>query len=237
MINGKKINYTGEIKIKPKEEFNICCVELKAGNLTYNAKETNLIWFLNDKNIYTAKLIFSSKDDIDFVREDIVKKYGFTKVTSIVEGGAERYDSVYNGLKVCGGYICLIHDSARAMINVELINRCIEETFKYRAVEPTVAPKDTIRIRDGEFGGETIDRNTLCIIQTPQCFDIALIKSAFEGLYKTDYKTLGITDDAMVVEKFSDTKVRLIEGDYKNIKVTTPEDIVIAKAFLDAGNC
>ena len=181
-------------------------------------------------------IVVTSKDDIDFVREDIVKKYGFTKVTSIVEGGAERYDSVYNGLKVCGGYICLIHDSARAMISVELINRCIEETFKYRAVVPAVTPKDTIRVRDGEFGGETIDRNTLCIIQTPQCFDIALIKSAFEGLYKTDYKTLGITDDAMVVEKFTDAKVRLIEGDYKNIKVTTPEDIMIAKVFLDAEN-
>mgnify|MGYP000919340534 FL=1 len=182
-------------------------------------------------------IVVTSKDDIDFVKEDIVKKYGFTKVTSIVEGGAERYDSVYNGLKVCGGYICLIHDSARAMISVELINRCIEETFQYRAVVPAVTPKDTIRVRNGEFGGETIDRNTLCIIQTPQCFDIALIKSAFEGLYKTDYKTLGITDDAMVVEKFTDAKVRLIDGDYKNIKVTTPEDIVIAKAFLDAENC
>ena len=182
-------------------------------------------------------IVVTSKDDIDFVKEYIVKKYGFDKVTSIVEGGAERYDSVYNGLKVCSGYICLIHDSARAMISVELINRCIEETFKYRAVVPAVTPKDTIRVRNKEFGGETIDRNTLCIIQTPQCFDIALIKSAFEGLYKTDYKTLGITDDAMVVEKFTDAKVRLIEGDYKNIKVTTPEDIVIAKAFLDAGNC
>lgn len=182
-------------------------------------------------------IVVTSKDDIDFVKEYIVKKYGFTKVTSIVEGGTERYDSVYNGLKVCGGDICLIHDSARAMISVELINRCIDETLKYRAVVPVVTPKDTVRVRNKEFGGETIDRNTLCIIQTPQCFDIALIKSAFEGLYKTDYKTLGITDDAMVVEKFTDTKVRLIEGDYKNIKVTTPEDIVIAKMFLDAGNC
>ena len=181
-------------------------------------------------------IVVTSKDDIDFVREDIIKRYGFSKVTSIVAGGDERYDSVYNGLKEAIGDICLIHDSARAMISVELINRCIEETVKYRAVVPAVTLKDTIRVRDGEFGGETIDRNTLCIIQTPQCFDIALIKSAFERLYKTDYKTLGITDDAMVVEKFTDTKVRLIEGDYKNIKVTTPEDIVIAKAFLDVRN-
>ena len=120
---------------------------------------------------------------------------------------------------------------------MELINRCIDATLKYRAVVPVVAPKDTMRLRDGEFGGKTIDRNNLCIIQTPQCFYTELIKSAFEKLYKTDYKSLGITDDAMVVEKFTDTKVRLIEGDYKNIKVTTPEDIMIAKAFLDAGNC
>ena len=181
-------------------------------------------------------IVVTSRDDIDFVREEIVKKYEFFKVKDIVSGGNERYDSVYSGLKAVSGDICLIHDCARAMINVELINRCIHETVKYRAVVPTVAPKDTIRIRDGEFGGETIDRSTLCIIQTPQCFYTDLIKSAFEKMYKTDYKSLGITDDAMVVEKFSDTKVRLIEGDYKNIKVTTPEDIMIAKAFLDAEN-
>ena len=167
------------------------------------------------------------------IGKEIVKKYEFFKVKDIVSGGNERYDSVYSGLKAASGGICLIHDCTRAMINVELINRCIDETVKYMAVVPTVAPKDTVRIRDGE----TIDRSTLCIIQTPQCFYTDLIKSAFEKMYKTDYKSLGITDDAMVVEKFTDTKVRLIEGDYKNIKVTTPEDIMIAKAFLDAGNC
>ena len=215
----------------------------------FNAKKKKQFVELFDKPLlyYSLKafseskvdeiIVVTSKDDIDFVREDIIKKYGFYKAKSIVAGGDERYDSVYNGLKVCGGDICLIHDSARAMISAEFINRCIEETVKYRAVVPAVTPKDTIRVRDGEFGGETIDRNKLCIIQTPQCFDVALIKSAFEGLYKTDYKTLGITDDAMVVEKFTDTKVRLIDGDYKNIKVTTPEDILIAKAFLDTENC
>jgi len=214
----------------------------------FNAKKKKQFAKLYDKPLlyYSLKafsesnadeiIVVTSRDDIDFVREDIVKKYEFSKVTSIVSGGNERYDSVYSGLKAVSGDICLIHDCARAMIDVELINRCIDETVKYRAVVPTVAPKDTIRIRDGEFGGETIDRSTLCIIQTPQCFYTDLIKSAFEKMYKTDYKSLGITDDAMVVEKFSDTKVRLIEGDYKNIKVTTPEDIMIAKAFLDAEN-
>ena len=215
----------------------------------FNAKKKKQFAKLYDKPLlyYSLKafsesnadeiIVVTSRDDIDFVREDIVKKYEFSKVTSIVSGGNERYDSVYSGLKAVSGDICLIHDCARAMIDVELINRCIDETVKYRAVVPTVAPKDTIRMRDGEFGGETIDRSTLCIIQTPQCLYTELIKSAFEKMYKTDYKSLGITDDAMVVEKFSDTKVRLIEGDYKNIKVTTPEDIMIAKAFLDAGNC
>lgn len=214
----------------------------------FNAKKKKQFAKLYDKPLlyYSLKsfsesnadeiIVVTSRDDIDFVREDIVKKYEFSKVTSIVSGGNERYDSVYSGLKAVSGDICLIHDCARAMIDVELINRCIDETVKYRAVVPTVAPKDTIRMRDGEFGGETIDRSTLCIIQTPQCFYTDLIKSAFEKMYKTDYKSLGITDDAMVVEKFTDTKVRLIEGDYKNIKVTTPEDIMIAKAFLDFEN-
>lgn len=210
----------------------------------FNAKKKKQFAKLYDKPLlyYSLKafseskadeiIIVTSEADIDYVAKDIVKKYEFFKVKDIVSGGNERYDSVYSGLKAVSGDICLIHDCARAMINVELINRCIDATLKYRAVVPTVAPKDTVRIRDGE----TIDRSTLCIIQTPQCFYTELIKSAFEKLYKTDYKSLGITDDAMVVEKFSDTKVRLIEGDYKNIKVTTPEDIMIAKAFLDAEN-
>ena len=214
----------------------------------FNAKKKKQFTELYDKPLlyYSLKafseskadeiIIVTSEDDIDYVGKDIVKKYEFFKVKDIVSGGNERYDSVYSGLKAVSGDICLIHDSARAMINVELINRCIDATLKYRAVVPVVAPKDTIRIRDGEFGGETIDRNNLCIIQTPQCFYTELIKSAFEKMHKTDYESLGITDDAMVVEKFSDTKVRLIEGDYKNIKVTTPEDIMIAKAFLDVEN-
>lgn len=178
-------------------------------------------------------IIVTSHDDIDYVREDIVLKYGFNKVQNIVAGGNERYDSVHNALKSVEEVgICLIHDCARAMVSEDLINRCIKETFKYKAIVPAVSPKDTIRIRNGKFGGDTLDRRDLCIVQTPQCFDIELIKVAFKKMYQTDYKSLGITDDAMVVEKFSDMKVRIIDGDYKNIKVTTAEDLEIAKVFL-----
>ena len=125
----------------------------------FNAKKKKQFAKLYDKPLlyYSLKafsesnadeiIVVTSRDDIDFVREDIVKKYEFSKVTSIVSGGNERYDSVYSGLKAVSGDICLIHDCARAMINVELINRCIDETLKYRAVVPVVAPKDTIRRR------------------------------------------------------------------------------------------
>jgi 2-C-methyl-D-erythritol 4-phosphate cytidylyltransferase len=184
----------------------------------------------NESNVDEI-IIVTSKEDIAYI-EDIVKYYNFTKVSNIVTGGDERYDSVYKGLLEVERGICLIHDCARAMISTELINRCREETFKYPAVIPVVDLKDTVRLRAGDFGGDTLDRNSLCIVQTPQCFDIELIKSAFEKMYKTDYKFLGITDDAMVVEKFSDIKVKLIEGDYHNIKVTTAEDLEIAKVFL-----
>ena len=184
----------------------------------------------NESNVDEI-IIVTSKEDIAYI-EDIVKYYNFTKVSNIVTGGDERYDSVYNGLLAAKKGICLIHDCARAMISTELINRCREETFKYPAVIPVVAVKDTVRVRDNDFGGDTLDRNNLCIVQTPQCFDIDLIKSTFQKMYKSDYKNMGITDDAMVVEKFSDIKVKLIEGDYHNIKVTTAEDLEIAKVFL-----
>ena len=187
----------------------------------------------NESNVDEI-IIVTSKEDIEYLRKEIVLKYSFTKVTDVVIGGSERYDSVNSGLNSIedDNSICLIHDSARAMVSIELINKCIEETYKYPAVIPVVSMKDTVRVRKNGFGGDTLDRDSLCIVQTPQCFDTKLIKSAFKKMYKSDYKKMGITDDAMVVEKFTSTKIRLIDGDCRNIKVTTLEDIEIAKAFL-----
>lgn len=176
-------------------------------------------------------VLVTSKDDIDYCKNEIVDKYSFKKVKKIVEGGAERYNSVYNGLKDVTGDIVLIHDGARPMINQAIIERCIIGAKEHKACVAAVRVKDTIKIsiKDNVIDS-TPDRNTLWSIQTPQAFFSPLVKEAYGKMMKEQRKN--ITDDAMVVEKYSDFKVKIVEGDYKNIKITTPEDILIAEIFL-----
>ena len=176
-------------------------------------------------------ILVTSKDDIEYCQNEIVDKYNLKKVKKIVEGGAERYNSVYNGLKEATGDIVLIHDGARPMDNRKIIEECIAGAESYKACVAAVRVKDTIKIstKDNIIDG-TPDRNTLWSIQTPQAFSTSLVKEAYEKMMQDQEKN--ITDDAMVVEEYSNFKVKIVEGDYKNIKITTPEDIYIAEMFL-----
>lgn len=174
----------------------------------------------------------------DFVRTTIVEPNGFYKVKKIVVGGEARYNSVFNGLLAAEGsdYV-LIHDGARPLIDVELISRCIEAVQKDKACIAAVPVKDTIKEIDEDGTVEqTIDRSKLYAIQTPQCFEYSLILSAYSRLFRqaaTGQMSLdGITDDASVVELMTEQPVKLVQGDYRNLKVTTPEDIIVAEAFL-----
>lgn len=179
-------------------------------------------------------IIVVAEEYIDFCREEIVEKYGFKKVTHIVTGGKERYDSVYSGLKnVTQETECvLIHDGARACISTEVIERCIKCAIECEACVAAVPVKDTIKVADkNDFAINTPDRNTLWQIQTPQVFATHIIKTAYDVMSR-DRNRGAITDDAMVVERYTDCKVKLVMGDYCNIKVTTPEDIDIASLFL-----
>lgn len=172
------------------------------------------------------------EDDIYYVKEEIVSKYDFTKVSAVVSGGANRYDSVMAGLDACDGsdYV-YIHDGARPCIDIETINRTRKAVEECGAATVAVPVKDTIKVADEEnFAAATPDRNTLWAIQTPQAFSFPLIRKAYSEAVKSDMKN--ITDDAGVVEGFTDTKVKLVMGDYRNIKVTTPEDLVSVRAFL-----
>jgi len=186
-------------------------------------------------------IIVTGEDEIAFVREQIVEKYCFKKVTAICAGGKERYDSVYEGLKQVllkdekEGYV-LIHDGVRPLITSGLINSCIENVKAYGACIPGVAEKDTVKEAgpDMDVTG-TPDRKKLFRIQTPQCFELTLIKEAFEKYYSeknTSADIPEITDDAMLVERYTGHKVKITEGDYSNIKITTPEDIGLAEYFL-----
>ena len=177
-------------------------------------------------------ILVTGKEDIEYCRTEIVEKYGFTKVTDIVAGGKERYQSVYNGLAKVTGDIVLIHDGARPLITKEIIGRCIKGAIEYGACVAGMPVKDTIKMVDGEnVVTDTPNRSNVWITQTPQSFSYELVKNAYDKMQGGDYRN--ITDDAMVVERFSDHKVRFVEGDYSNIKITTPEDIFIAELFFE----
>lgn len=172
------------------------------------------------------------KGEEEFCRKEIVDKYGISKVKAIVEGGKERYHSVFEGLKQTSDadYV-LIHDGARPFVNQDIIRRCMQEVQKYQACVVGMPVKDTIKIADeGGYAKQTPDRKNVWMIQTPQTFSYALIYEAYEEMLKTE--DAAITDDAMVLERIKGKKSKLIEGSYRNIKITTPEDILIANVYL-----
>lgn len=170
--------------------------------------------------------------EIEYCRKEILEKYGIQKVKAIVEGGRERYHSVYEGLKAASGtdYV-LIHDGARPFVTQEIIQRSMEAATQYGACVVGMPVKDTIKIigEDG-FAETTPERSRLWQIQTPQAFSYPLILGAYEKVLMQD--DTSITDDAMVLERASGQKVKVIEGSYQNIKITTPEDIFLAEAYL-----
>lgn len=199
-----------------------------------------VIWyslFEFEKSRVDEIILVTGKEDIDYCKKEIVEKYNLKKIKNVVAGGSERYESVYNGLKEVTGNIVLIHDGARPLINNEIIERSIEGTIKSDACVVGVPVKDTIKRANKEgYIIDTPNRSELWITQTPQSFKTDLVKMAYKKMKEELEKgntTLNITDDAMVVEEFTTNRVRFVQGDYKNIKVTTPEDIDIAELFIE----
>ena len=174
----------------------------------------------------------------EYCRREIVEKYNFTKVKAIVAGGKERYHSVYHGLQALSDcdYV-LIHDGARPFLTQDIILRCIEGAKEYCACVAGMPVKDTIKLADAQQNIEsTPERSRVWMIQTPQSFEYSLIKEAYTKLIKEENEgkktEIPVTDDAMVVEYFLNQKVYLVYGSYENIKITTPEDMRIAEAFV-----
>ena len=177
-------------------------------------------------------IIVTGEDMISYCKREIVERYQLTKVSAVIAGGKERYDSVYKGLLACEEckYV-FIHDGARPFLDEEIIKRNIQAVREYQACVAGMPVKDTIKISDEEeFAAATPDRSKLWMIQTPQTFSYALIYEAYEEMLKTE--DTAITDDAMVLERIKGKKSKLIEGSYRNIKITTPEDLLIANVYL-----
>jgi 2-C-methyl-D-erythritol 4-phosphate cytidylyltransferase len=187
-----------------------------------------------DSNIDDIILVVG-KNDVDYCRKEIVDKYNFKKIKHIVEGGKERYHSVYNGLAaIQGAEYVLIHDGARPFISLKIIESTIQEVIIQKACVVGVPSKDTIKLVNKQgIVYETPDRDTVWSIQTPQAFSYDLIMQAYNKIMSLPITSIpNITDDAMVVEYITNHPVKLVMGSYSNIKITTPEDLVIGKAFL-----
>lgn len=172
------------------------------------------------------------ENQVEYCYSEIVLKYGFDKVKTVVEGGAERYHSVWNGLQEVNedGYV-FIHDGARPFINEEILNRAYEDVQICKSCVVGMPVKDTIKLADSEgFVNETPERSLVWMIQTPQVFENGLVKKAYALFMEQD--NVQVTDDAMVVEQMLGHKVKLTMGSYENIKITTPEDLEIAEIFV-----
>ena len=177
-------------------------------------------------------ILVTGEESISYCKEEIVQKYGFTKVSAVIPGGKERYDSVYAGLCECRDceYV-LIHDGARPFVTEEILKRGLQKVKETGACVIGMPSKDTVKLSDEEgYVKETPNRKCVWTIQTPQIFSYSLIREAHDSIRQKDMSK--ITDDAMVVEQETGAKVALAEGSYQNIKITTPEDLDIAEAFL-----
>ena len=177
-------------------------------------------------------ILVTGEEMISYCKKEIVERYNFTKVTKVIAGGKERYDSVYQGLLACEDcdYV-FIHDGARPFVTEAMLERGVFGVQETGACAIGMPSKDTIKISDKEgFVQSTPDRSRVWSVQTPQIFAYSLIRSAHESLRRKDMT--GVTDDAMVVEQESGVRIRLVEGSYQNIKITTPEDLDIAETFL-----
>ncbi len=182
-------------------------------------------------------VLVTVEEDIDFCQKEIIQKYNFKKIKKIVIGGKERYHSVANALQhVEDNAIVFIHDGARPFVTIDILERAKTAAEQFGACVVGMPVKDTIRIVDSEGMAEsTPNRDRVWAMQTPQVFESAIIGECYKKLLECENEIKGqgiqITDDAMVLKLFKDIPIKIVEGDYKNIKITTPEDIQIAESF------
>jgi 2-C-methyl-D-erythritol 4-phosphate cytidylyltransferase len=225
-----------------KDAQTVTAIILIAGNSTRFGKNRNknfeiiegknvLTYSLNefDNNKYIDNIIIACKSsEIEKVKE-ILTKEKISKKVDIIIGGNTRKQSVCNCLKSTNSDIVIIHDGARPLIKQEYINKCIENINEFKGVTIGVKSKDTIKITDeNNTVIETTSRNNTWIIQTPQCFKRKILLE----LHKK-YNNEDITDDCILLER-NNNKVKVIEGDYTNIKITTYEDLNIVKEYLNS---
>ena len=220
-----------------------------------------VLWYslkaVEESEIIDDCVLVVHPDDLQYVQTELLDKYAFSKVKYIASAGCERYESVWSGLAKLAGYdwnseseigkksiledetvarcintdIVFVHDGARPFVNEHIIKNCYDGAVKYGACVAAVRSKDTVKIvgSDGKIVN-TPDRSTVWNMQTPQTFDAGLIYESYRKVMGMNIIT--ITDDAQAVELMGGREVYVVEGEYSNIKVTTPDDLVYAEALI-----
>ncbi len=176
-------------------------------------------------------ILVVAPDKVGYCSFELLPAYRLNKVKSIIEGGKTRQESVFYGLNAVPDDtdIVIIHDGVRPLLSVGLIEKVIEAARRSGAAIPVILPKDTVKLIDEEgFIDTTISRDKIRLSQTPQAFKFDLIRRAYEEVYK---KGIEVTDDSAILESYGH-KIEAVEGEYTNIKITTPDDIIWATHYL-----
>ncbi len=203
---------------------------------------------LEQSQIVDDCILVVAEKDISYMEEQILQKEHFTKVRAVTAGGRERFESVWKGLQALREVaqkdenppqIIFVHDGARPFLSEDILERCFQGAMEYGACVAAVPSKDTVTIADEEgFEAKTPNRRYVWNVQTPQTFRAEVLYSAFDKMAeefkkKDAFEMLSwITDDASVVEHYNGSRIRLVQGDYRNIKVTTQEDLLVMESFM-----
>jgi 2-C-methyl-D-erythritol 4-phosphate cytidylyltransferase len=176
-------------------------------------------------------IVTVSPEEVEYCRREVIDASHCKKVSHVLPGGRERQDSIWEGLKRVPSdcEIVIIHDGVRPLVTRRLIEASIQAAQRYGAAVPALPLKDTVKVVSEEHEViETLDRHMLMAIQTPQTFKFHIIKEAYERAYQEGFYG---TDDASLVERIG-VKVKVIPGSHENLKITTPEDLILAEALL-----
>lgn len=215
--------------------FKVNAIIPAGGTSSRFGNKNKLLEKINNKEVIKYTVEAFEKSEVDeiiicaniSIMDELKEIFKNSQKVKIIEGGATRQESVFNGLHASECDYVLIHDGARPMITTDMINLAIEEVITKKALTVATKTIDTIKeVSDGKII-KTIDRAKLYNTQTPQAFEYNLIKNAHQKLYGQNF-----TDDAGMLEQLGET-VYIINGSYKNIKITTQNDIQIAKIYLE----
>ncbi|MDI6781173.1 MAG: 2-C-methyl-D-erythritol 4-phosphate cytidylyltransferase [bacterium] len=188
-----------------------------------------------DSSLITGTILVAGNGLVDYCQKKIVEAYGFNRILSVVEGGDQRQDSVYQGLKALpeDAEIVVIHDGVRPFVSGKIIKETITAAIEYGAAITGVRVKDTIKMIDESHRViQTVNRDGLWAVQTPQVFMAKLLRDCYD---KAVSKGFYGTDDASIVEWAGGFEVRIVEGEYENIKITTPFDMMVAEVMMEKG--